>query len=53
MCAKALGFNDVMDAIISAVKLICARALYHRQFNQLMEEIDANYKDVLYFSQVR
>ena len=42
LCAKALGFNDVMDAVISAVTFIRARALNHRQFNQLIEEIDAN-----------
>ena len=53
LCAKALGFNDVMDAVISAVNFIRAHALNHRQFNKLMEKIDANYKDVLYFSQIR
>ena len=42
LCAKALVFNDVMDADISAVNFTRARALNHRQFNQLMEEIDAN-----------
>ena len=53
MCAKALGFCDLMDDVISAVNFIRARAVNHRQFNQLMEEIEANYKDVLYFSQIR
>jgi len=42
-----------MDAVISAMNFIRARALHHRKFNQLTEEIDANYKDVFYFSQVR
>ena len=53
MSAKALGFNDLMNAVISAVNFIRARALNHRQFNRFMKEIDANYKDVLYFSQIR
>ena len=52
MCAKA-WLNDVMDAVISALNVIRARALNHRQFNQLMKEIDANYKDAGYFSQIR
>ena len=42
-----------MKVVVETVNFIRARALNHRQFKQLLEELDANYKDVLYFSQVR
>ncbi len=53
LCAKVLGFKEVMKAIISDVNFIRAHSLNHRQFKQLLDDLDANYKDVIYFSQVR
>ncbi|CAM1299181.1 GTF2IRD2B (predicted) [Pycnogonum litorale] len=53
LCTKVIGFQEIMAKIISTVNFIRARALNHRQFKELLEELAANYKDVLYFSQVR
>ena len=39
--------------VIGNVNYIRAHALNHRQFKELLQELDANYGDVLYFSAVR
>lgn len=53
LCSKTLGFKDVMSKVIDNVNYIRAHALNHRQFKELLQELDANYGDVLYFSAVR
>jgi len=54
LCTEALGvgFNDVMLPKPSFLQRFHSCLFIESQFNQLTEEIDANYKDVLYFSQV-
>ena len=50
MCAKLLGFNDVLDVVISAVNF--AHALNHRQYlTSSWRKSYTDYKDVLYFQQ--
>jgi len=53
LSAKTLGFNDVMKAVIADVNFIRAKALKHRQFKNLLEETDAQYSDICYYTEVR
>jgi hypothetical protein len=54
LCAKSLGFENVMKVITDIVNFIRAKGLNHRQFqNFLQTEWDADHVDVVYFSDVR
>ena len=53
LCAKSLGLNNVMKVVVSTVNFIQSRGLNHRQFQELLIELDSEYGDVIYFSQVR
>ena len=45
--------KDAMDIVISAVNYIRSRALQHRLFQQLCEEMGAEYTHLLYYTEVR
>ena len=53
LCTKVLGFADVMKDVVQCVNYIRSRGLNHRQFKAFLEELDADYPDVVYFSAVR
>ncbi len=53
LCAKSVGLVDVMRDVVKIVNNICSKALSHRQFKALMDEMDAQYGDVLYHQEVR
>jgi hypothetical protein len=42
-----------MDTVISTISYIRKNGLAHRQFQQFLEEIEAEYGDVIYFTEVR
>ena len=42
-----------MDPVVSAVNLIRARGLNHRQFRNFLKDIEADFTDVLYHTNVR
>ncbi len=52
LCAKSVGLVDVMRDVVKIVNNIRSRALSHRQFKALMDEMDAQYGDVLYHQEV-
>jgi len=53
LCAKVLSMNHVMQVVIKTVNYIRSHALQHRRFKDYLKELDSEYGDVVYFSQVR
>uniref|UniRef100_A0AAY4DM40 Transposase n=1 Tax=Denticeps clupeoides TaxID=299321 RepID=A0AAY4DM40_9TELE len=53
LCARSVGTGDVVRDVIKIINCIRSKALSHRQFRALLEEVDSQYKDVLYHQEVR
>ncbi|KAL2087322.1 hypothetical protein ACEWY4_018381 [Coilia grayii] len=53
LCAKSIRLQDVMKDVVGIINNIRSRALSHRQFKNLLDELDAQYGDVLYHQEVR
>jgi hypothetical protein len=53
LCAKHTMFKDVMTVVVDIVCFIRAKALNHRQFKVLLEELDSTCSDVLLHCEVR
>lgn len=53
LIGKSLGFDHVMKKVVKAVNFIRSRGLNHRQFKEFLDEIECEYGDVLYYSEVR
>lgn len=53
LCARSLKLKNVMDIVVKVVNLILSRGLNHRQFRQLLVDTEAEYGDLVYFSNVR
>ncbi|XP_075053814.1 general transcription factor II-I repeat domain-containing protein 2-like [Mixophyes fleayi] len=53
LCAKALKIANVMQIVIKAVNFIRSKGLNHRQFQEFLKCMDAEYGDIIYFSEVR
>ena len=53
LCAKNIGLKNVMQDVIGIVNNIHSKALSHCQFKALVDEVDAQYGDILYQWEVR
>ena len=53
LCAKSANFVDVMSVVVKIVNSILSRSLNHCQFQVLMDEVNVQYGDLLYFCDVR
>ncbi|XP_049946426.1 zinc finger BED domain-containing protein 5-like [Schistocerca serialis cubense] len=53
LCKAALDLKHLVDPVIGVVNIIRARALHHRQFKSLLEEVGAEHEDVNYNNTVR
>ncbi|KAK7912441.1 hypothetical protein WMY93_012652 [Mugilogobius chulae] len=53
LCGKALKMDHIMSAITRVVNFIRAKGLNHRQFKSFLEELDSEYRDVPYHTEVR
>lgn len=53
LCAKTVQLSDVMNTVVKTVNIIRVRALYHREFQTFLPDVDAEYGDLLYHSEVR
>lgn len=51
--AKHLKFDHVMKPVVKAINSIRSKALYHRQFKQFLLDIQAEYGDAVYHTDVR
>ncbi|XP_050700545.1 general transcription factor II-I repeat domain-containing protein 2-like [Eriocheir sinensis] len=52
LCAKSANLVDVMSVVVKVVNSILSHSLNHRQFQVLMDEVNAHYNDLLYFREV-
>ncbi|XP_068233576.1 general transcription factor II-I repeat domain-containing protein 2-like [Palaemon carinicauda] len=53
LCRSSFKLKPVMDPVVRAVNLIRARGLNHRQFRSFLEDIEADFTDVLYHTNIR
>lgn len=53
LCGKILNLDSVMKIIVQTVNYIRRYGLNHRQFQNFLLEVEAEYGDVLYHSEVR
>lgn len=53
LCCKSLKWDSVMKVVVSCVNFIRAHALNHRQFQELLSELNASHEDILYHTEVR
>ena len=55
LCAKTLQMPHVMNLVVKTVNKIRVggRGLLHREFQEFLEEIEAEYTDIPYFMEVR
>jgi len=52
LCAKSLGFEHVMKAVISTINFIKSRGLNHRQFKIFLADIEKECGDLIFVSEV-
>ena len=50
---RSLDLDQVMQQVVDVVSAIMSEKLPHRQFQQLLVELESNYTDMVYFTQVR
>ena len=53
LCSKSLRIQNEMEIVVKTVNFIRARGLNHRQFRKLLDEMDSQYGDLLYYTEVR
>ncbi|KAF4087849.1 hypothetical protein AMELA_G00076080 [Ameiurus melas] len=53
LCAKHLKYDHVMKPVIKTINYIRSKALCHRQFQQFLLHIQAEYGDVVHHNNVR
>ncbi|GBM85160.1 General transcription factor II-I repeat domain-containing protein 2A [Araneus ventricosus] len=55
LCAQTFPAEivEVMNLVIKVINSILAKALYHRQFKDFLEEIDSQFSDLLLHNKVR
>ena len=52
-CAKTLGLENVMKQIVDVVNFIRPKGVNHREFKEVLNDLDSDYGDVIYFTSVR
>ncbi|KAL3831752.1 hypothetical protein ACJMK2_023466 [Sinanodonta woodiana] len=53
LCKSVLNLKHVVDPVVRVVTFIKARGLNHRQFKSLLSDLESEYSDVLYHTNVR
>ena len=53
LCKSTLKLSHVINPVVKVVNIIRSRPLAHRELKTLLEDIDVQYKDVLYHNSVR
>ncbi|XP_075197600.1 general transcription factor II-I repeat domain-containing protein 2-like [Anomaloglossus baeobatrachus] len=53
LCGKSVQLKEVMDFVVKTVNFIRARGLNHRQFTSFLSDMDTEYGDLLYHTEVR
>uniref|UniRef100_A0A0L8FG52 SPIN-DOC-like zinc-finger domain-containing protein n=1 Tax=Octopus bimaculoides TaxID=37653 RepID=A0A0L8FG52_OCTBM len=52
LCAKSLKFEHVMSKVVSSINFIKHQALNHCQFKEFLEDIEAEYGDLVYYCEM-
>lgn len=53
LCSKVMDMAHVMKVVVKVVNFIRSHALNHREFRTYLQEIQSEYGDIIYYSQVR
>ena len=53
LCGKSLQMKDVMSVVVKTVNFIRSRGLNHRQFTSFLSDLDTEYGELLYHTEVR
>lgn len=53
LCKAAIDITHVLNVVIKLINTIRSRGLVHRQFQEFLIEVDADYSDLLYHTKVR
>jgi len=53
LCSKSLQMKEVMDVVVKTVNFIRSRGLNHRQFQSFLTDMDSEYGELLYHTEVR
>ena len=53
LCKSALSFHQIVNSVVNVVNIIRSKALNHRQFRSLLNDLDSDYDDILYHKNVR
>jgi len=55
LCSKIQNshFESVMNTVVKIVNIIRGKAINHRQFVQFLDDVDAEYGNIIYHSEVR
>lgn len=53
LAAQTLDMKHVMDIVVKTVNFLKSRGLNHRQFKTFLEQSEADFSDVIYFTAVR
>lgn len=53
LCGKHLNLSCVIEVVVSVVNFIRSRGLNHRQFREFLLEIEAEYPDLPYHTEIR
>lgn len=53
LCAKVIRFEHVMKTVVKIINSIRAAAMQHRLFQQLLQDEDAEYADLILHTEVR
>lgn len=53
LCKSRLDFKHVVDPVVQAINVIRSRGLNHRQFRDFLLDMDSDFSDVLYHTNVR
>ena len=53
LCSKSLQMKEVMDLVVETVNFIRSHGLNHRQFKSFLVDMDSEYGELLYHTEVR
>ncbi|XP_069840988.1 general transcription factor II-I repeat domain-containing protein 2B-like [Dendropsophus ebraccatus] len=53
LCAKSLRLNSVMSIVVSCINFVKSKGLNSRQFKELLNDLDSEYGDLVYYCEVR
>ncbi|XP_067949860.1 general transcription factor II-I repeat domain-containing protein 2-like [Watersipora subatra] len=53
LCSKSLQMKEVMDVVVKTVNYIRSRGLNHRQFTSFLADMESEYGELIYHTEVR